>query len=60
MLEIGVHTTDSPGFLASRSTSSNGISSVRSLLPRSISATRLDASVTNLKITVSKAGLPPQ
>ena len=42
-----------------RSYSSSGISNVMSERPDSTSATRAEGSVTNLTITVSKAGLAP-
>ena len=60
MSEIGVATPERPLFAFRRSNSSYGISSVISEEPDSISATRVVASGTNLKITVSNAGLPPQ
>ena len=60
MSEIGVQTPARPALLLSRSYSSYGTSRVMSEEPLSISATRLVASGTNLKTTVSNAGLPPQ
>ena len=60
MSETGVTTPARPSLDFRRSYSSKGTSTVTSDEPDSISATRLVASGTNLKTTVSKAGLPPQ
>jgi hypothetical protein len=60
MSEIGVATPERPLILFRRSNSSYGTSSVMSEERDSLSATRVVASGTNLKITVSNAGSLPQ